>query len=182
MTLPVSYLFVEYVADSGRIKDLDFLYTMRARIVSTWPEIWTMFSKQGSYILGMGMGGVGVAQQIYAPDLWVPTDNLYIYVFGHTGIMGIILLFLFALRVVSLKYWQGQWSLLLACYSIVILTYGVTNNILQGGFLSFTFGMLLSGVFARLSLQSREKTKKLVMDSERDFLVLSLERDTRSSR
>jgi hypothetical protein len=67
------------------------------RIADTWPRAWQWISHNQLMVFGVGLGGIGGPQRIYAPDSFNAADNLFIWLYAYFGV--------FALLYVAVMLW-----------------------------------------------------------------------------
>jgi hypothetical protein len=60
------------------------------RIADTWPHAWDWISRHQMMVFGVGLGGIGGPQRLYAPDNFNPADNLFILLYAYFGIFGLL--------------------------------------------------------------------------------------------
>jgi len=58
----------------------------------TWPEAWAWIAHNQIIPFGVGLGGIGGAQRFFAPDSMNPCDNLFLFLYGNFGILGLVYL------------------------------------------------------------------------------------------
>lgn len=104
-----------------------------------WPIWLRIIVEHGSMLLGRGMGGIGTAQQYFEPALYVPADNIAVYLYGAFGVLGIIFLIVYGRSAASVRM-SGQIGRIFFLCSCLILLVGVTVSIVEGGFLALVFG------------------------------------------
>ncbi|MTK64137.1 MAG: hypothetical protein F8N15_06385, partial [Methanobacterium sp.] len=59
------------------------------RIAYTWPDAWHWIGRHQMLWFGVGLGGIGGPQRLYAPDSFNPTDNLFILLYAYFGVFAI---------------------------------------------------------------------------------------------
>ena len=74
--------------------------TFAMRIIQTWPEAWQWIAMHQIFPLGVGLGGIGGAQRLYAFDYTNPGDNLFLMLYAWFGVLGLVYL---------------AWAMLTAC-------------------------------------------------------------------
>jgi hypothetical protein len=60
------------------------------RIAYTWPDAWKWIVHHQMLWFGVGLGGIGGPQRLYAPDYFNPSDNIAVLLYGYFGIFAII--------------------------------------------------------------------------------------------
>jgi hypothetical protein len=96
------------------------------RINNEWPLLMNHFKSFTDYVLGLGIGAVGVPQKIYGNEnIFSPADNFFIYMYGN---FGIAVLIIFKLVFSRLKKINNQLFLYM---TVFLFSYGVTTNIAE---------------------------------------------------
>ncbi len=62
------------------------------RIAYTWPEAWTWILHHQLLLFGVGLGGIGGPQRLYAPNQFNPADNLFVLLYAYFGIFAVVYL------------------------------------------------------------------------------------------
>ena len=60
------------------------------RIADTWPRAWDWISHNQMLVFGVGLGGIGGPQRLYAPDSFNAADNIFILLYAYFGIFALI--------------------------------------------------------------------------------------------
>ena len=55
------------------------------RIAYTWPDAWKWIVRKQMLVFGVGLGGIGGPQRLYAPDAFNPCDNIAVLMYGYFG-------------------------------------------------------------------------------------------------
>lgn len=66
--------------------------TFAMRIIDTWPDAWHWIFQHQIFPLGVGLGGIGGAQRLYAFDYQNPADNLFLLLYAWFGVLGVLYL------------------------------------------------------------------------------------------
>jgi hypothetical protein len=98
-----------------------------------------MIVERGSPFFGRGLGGIGAAQFYFEPALYSPADNIAVYLFGTFGVLGIILLCVYAWKATRMRIDGPIARFFFYCACLVLLE-GVTVNVLEGSFMAMAFG------------------------------------------
>jgi hypothetical protein len=113
------------------------------RMQYAWPESLALLAHGGNLVLGRGIGGIGTAQKFAEPDLYMFADNLFVYVFVSTGIVGAAALFYALIAKLRTDYRHDRGGFdstyLLLLY---ILGIGITVNTVEGPFQALVLGIL----------------------------------------
>jgi hypothetical protein len=74
--------------DHGRgVFSMESLYL---RIVYTWPDAWAWIEHHQMMWFGVGLGGIGGPQRLYAPDQFNPTDNIALLLYAYFGLFAVL--------------------------------------------------------------------------------------------
>lgn len=60
------------------------------RIAYTWPDAWHWVDRHQMLWFGVGLGGIGGPQRLYAPDNFNPADNLFVLLYAYFGVFAIL--------------------------------------------------------------------------------------------
>ncbi len=60
------------------------------RVAYTWPDAWKWILNHQMLWFGVGLGGIGGPQRLYAPDSFNPSDNIAVLLYGYFGIFAIL--------------------------------------------------------------------------------------------
>jgi hypothetical protein len=124
------------------------------RIVDMWPRSCAILKTPQSWVIGAGIGSIGVPQQ-YS---WVPTgysaaDNLFVYLFVNGGILWAF--GLAATVFVGLRHDRAGCLLddnRVRSLLIVMLGYGITTNMQEQPFFAMIAGVLVAQVWNSSSI------------------------------
>lgn len=62
------------------------------RVESMWPQAWTWIDRKGVFPFGVGLGGIGGGQQLFARDYINAADNLFVFLYAYFGVMALVYL------------------------------------------------------------------------------------------
>jgi hypothetical protein len=60
------------------------------RIAYTWPDAWRWITQHQMLLFGVGLGGIGGPQRLYAPDFFNPSDNIALLLYAYFGIFAFL--------------------------------------------------------------------------------------------
>ncbi len=109
-----------------------------------WPRAWDLLIDRGSFLVGRGPGGIGVAQQYGEWRLVNAGDNVFMYwtvVFGFAGSVYAAFFLASAVRFQSANPQQGALAIAVC---VAVITYGLTANVIEQPLLSFSLGFCCS--------------------------------------
>jgi hypothetical protein len=55
----------------------------------SWPAAWQWIEHHQMLVFGVGLGGIGGSQRLYAPDNFNPADNMFILLYAYFGVFAI---------------------------------------------------------------------------------------------
>ncbi|WP_298542616.1 hypothetical protein [uncultured Aquimarina sp.] len=148
-TMLIAILFVNLalplISWSFSIDDItssNFLRSFEMRIERTWPEAYKLISESGNFITGRGIGGIGVPQNIFEPELSHPADNLFVYLIAIFGI-GAFIVYAFLVRGVYNKQIRNtEVEKLFYILSVYVFAYGITTNVIELPVMSICLGLV----------------------------------------
>lgn len=60
------------------------------RIAYTWPQAWAWIDRSQLLIFGVGLGGIGGPQRLFAPNYFNPADNIAVLFYAYFGIFAFL--------------------------------------------------------------------------------------------
>jgi hypothetical protein len=101
------------------------------RIAYTWPQAWQWIMHHSMMIFGVGLGGIGGPQRLYAPDNFNPADNIFLLLFAYFGAFAI--LYLLTICYLVLRRVTGSEERVVTATAIVafIFGYGAVLSIIE---------------------------------------------------
>ena len=69
--MPISTIMFDYSVKNGAA-DHDALYTLKSRLMNTWPEMLDQINESGNSVLGKGLGGVGISRRYTTRNTMFP--------------------------------------------------------------------------------------------------------------
>lgn len=127
------------------------------RMNGMWPEALELATTHGLPLLGRGIGGIGVALNIYEPNLANAGDNIFVYAIVLVGVLALPLFAVGFFLLIRLSKGQHtkdmQAALLLA---VTINWYGAVSNILEHAILALSLGMVCRYLAHSLSSGGQE--------------------------
>jgi len=126
---------VDYSANSLFENDFNRILfaTMADRIIRVWPKGLSLITEPHIFIFGRGLGGIGVAQNIFEPDLYTSGDSLFIQLLVTIGApLTFLLLMYFIVKLFTKDIIDS-----LLVFTLLIIS--VTHNIIDSPILLFLF-------------------------------------------
>jgi hypothetical protein len=126
------------------------------RAVKTWPDGMALLQRDGHWATGRGLGGIGVAQQVFETDIFSPGDNAFVYLWVALGAAGVAFLLYIALQalraVVPLTRKRRAGIVLVGAF----LSVGLTLNGIEAAIASLFLGVGLSWLADRRREEGQE--------------------------
>ncbi|MFV3129065.1 hypothetical protein [Niveispirillum sp. KHB5.9] len=60
------------------------------RIAYTWPDAWDWIARNQMLVFGVGLGGIGGPQRLYAPSAFNPADNIAVLLYAYFGLFAVL--------------------------------------------------------------------------------------------
>jgi hypothetical protein len=144
--LPIySYLFYDSNARTGFF-DNPLLFSLKLRMIATWPDVFDFLNEKGGWVLGRGIGGLGMSQLHFESNYYFSGDNLFVYSLVYFGIFSIVY-FLFIYKMaqnIDLKNGLFYYLIILALF-----IFGITANVIEDGFFGFFIGLSLRYIWIK---------------------------------
>jgi hypothetical protein len=128
-------------------------FTMR--LYDLWPEAIELIREQGNILLGRGLGGIGTSQIYFETYLYNPVDNIYLFLYGNFGLLGVLYLIYLYYKGRSLEITEELYFCLLLFF---IFQYGITTSLFDNYLICLVLGFFLGHVNnmqLRLAYQSQ---------------------------
>ena len=118
------------------------------RISHTWPATFRGFKHWYNWVVGEGLGGVGLPSLFSGKSAanYTVVDNLHLFLMGNFGIIGTLLFVLFYARM--FRHTNNQRSMSNAAFAVAFMgiSYGIVTNIADDSFspiaIGFAWGLL----------------------------------------
>ncbi|MGC6388410.1 hypothetical protein ACMV8I_12200 [Ewingella sp. S1.OA.A_B6] len=128
--------------------------TMLIRIYQTWPNAMLLLENSTQYFIGKGFGSIGVPTYYFTPAEANSADNIFVYLYIIFGIASVILVFYGMIKFLYFKFESSKDSKQFFIMALVILTGGITSNLIEAAFYSVYGGVIIGVVFSKkLSLK-----------------------------
>lgn len=122
---------------------LRFLFSsFLERVLSIWPAVIELVTNNGSIVLGRGLGGIGAAQ-MYFEIGFLPGDNLALYLYAISGVLGLLLFLGYGMSCTLVYRGQSRYFILMFYFTLAVLLEGLTVNVLESPFFGMVFGLTL---------------------------------------
>jgi hypothetical protein len=110
------------------------------RIAYTWPDAWRWITGHQMLLFGVGLGGIGGPQRLYAADYFNPSDNIALLLYAYFGVFAIVYVGLIWSLV--FKTVTGRLDRVLPALAILafLFGYGAVLSIIEDQSASLFFG------------------------------------------
>lgn len=121
----------------------NMLSSFADRATNTWPGALNEFTHWYHWLIGKGLGGVGIASAFTSSVRVNPIDNLHLYLFGNLGIIGFIFFAILAFQTIRSASRRDNTQITTTAVTVAILLigYGNVTNILDDAFSPIALGM-----------------------------------------
>ncbi len=123
------------------------LSSFAMRISDTWPQALVWIQHQQLLVFGVGLGGLGGAQRLYAPDYFNPADNMFLLLYAFFGVFAILYLAVLAWRIAQPA--RGERALLVPSLGLLmfLLGDGAVISIIEDQAAALFFGAAVGGLW-----------------------------------
>lgn len=144
--LPLSTIWVHYDSSLSGPAAKFLFASFGERMDWMWPDSLNLLTLDGAWHwwVGRGLGGIGVSQQYFEPNHYLPADNLFIYMAVNFGIPVTLILFVGLLLktvVFCLRRGADTWFLPVV---LALMAYGIVVNVIESSLLAFFLGLALA--------------------------------------
>lgn len=143
--------FLDYSANSIR-QSPRLLSSFADRVSQSWPDTLRNFQSWYQWVVGQGLGEVGISKELVSTKHVPPTDNMHLYMFCNFGLLGFALFSLFCFSVLASINRRGVTPAFAAIH--VALGYGVVANIVDDAFTPIVL-LLAWGILNRQEISGK---------------------------
>ena len=124
------------------------LSSFAMRVTDTWPRAFAWIHWNDIFPFGVGLGGIGGAQRLYAPTFYNPSDNLFIFLYAFFGLFGVA--YLLGLGLAGLRTRQPS-SIAEPALAVLafMLGYGVVLSMIEDQVSALCFGAVIGALWQR---------------------------------
>ena len=102
------------------------------RIQTTWPDAFRWISDNNVFPFGVGLGGIGGAQRLFATDLVNAADNVFLFMYGNFGLLALFYLGWAACAGLLLPRFQQDKSHVPLAILAQNIGYGIVLSMMEG--------------------------------------------------
>lgn len=116
------------------------------RVEGMWPAAWKWIEQHELFPFGVGLGGIGGAQQMYSREHMNAADNLFVFMYAYFGLMALVYLALMLCAYFAVPRSCSPSDRNALAMLLQIVTYGIAISILDDGAGAFFLGVALSWI------------------------------------
>lgn len=131
------------------------------RVEEMWPSAWDWIDRQELFPLGVGLGGIGGAQRLYAQGDVNFADNLFVFMYANFGIMAFVYLGWLALAVIRVEDDGTKTAVHAMATLVFLMTYGCVLSMVEDQMASVFFGATAAWLGYRTQQQKVYKRQAL---------------------
>lgn len=146
--LPISTFFITYRLDLDSVLSQVLFASFEDRLTVVWPASLDLALERGSAVLGRGIGGIGAAQKHFEPQLFMPGDSFYIYLYVTFGLLAFWFVAAYVASLARLDTQASPWNLMMWALGVAVLLNGWANNGLESPITASMLGITLSYAYA----------------------------------
>lgn len=141
--LPISSIYISYNLVYDSFVQRFLLTSLGDRLEWMWPDSLKMLKSTQDWVFGLGLGGIGSAQEFFDPKNFLAGDNMFVFMVVNFGIVVSILFFLWLTIAISRKFILDNNRLMFAI-ALFVFSYGIVIDVLDGdGLLALALAWLI---------------------------------------
>lgn len=117
-----------------------FLMSFADRLVFSWPQTFGRFEYWFQWFFGLGIGEVGIAKQIFSVVRIPPVDNIWLYLYATSGMVGLGIFLYVSFLVYRMR---SPYALVIFIQLLVLVCYGMVANIFDDAISCFVLGLVV---------------------------------------
>lgn len=127
IALPIVMLDVHFAHGTGIFSG----ESLGQRLTVTWPEAWHWIGHRQFLLFGVGLGGIGGPQRLYAEADFNPADNMFVFLYAYFGVFAVF--YLLALCLLVLRPVTGSKACAIPALASIafLLGYGAVVSIIE---------------------------------------------------
>jgi hypothetical protein len=146
ISLPAYSFVTQWPFDIRDVQTARALFSFEDRFSSMWPSNLEHLVEHGNILLGSGLGNFG-ASAIKFSSVFIPaSDNIYLYVYQITGVVGLLFFFYVLLKFMVMSFSSGFTSRFVLAFLATILIAGVTDGTFESPISALLLGICISQI------------------------------------
>jgi len=127
IALPIVMFDVHFAHGTGIFSG----QSLGERIAVTWPDAWHWIGHRQFLLFGVGLGGIGGPQRLYAEAAFNPADNMFVFLYAYFGVFAVF--YLLALCILVLRPVTGSTERAIPALATIafLLGYGIVVSIIE---------------------------------------------------
>jgi hypothetical protein len=114
------------------------------RVEEMWPQAWRWIDHHDAFPFGVGLGGIGGAQRLYANDELNAADNIFILMYAYFGMMSVVYLGGIAAIAMRIRNDSATMAAHAMATLVFLLGYGCVISLLEDQIASLFLGASLA--------------------------------------
>ena len=147
--LPLTTLLIHYEPKLDSLGNAFLFASFGDRLNWMWPNSLGLLQDGAEWIIGRGLGGIGMAQQYFEPSRYLAADNMFVYLAVDIGPLFAAALLWIVARGVLTAFIRSSDAVLVFAIFMFIAVYGLVVNIFEEPFLSFLLGTAVSATIVK---------------------------------
>jgi hypothetical protein len=123
------------------------------RIESMWPKSWKWIHAREIFPFGVGLGGIGGAQRLYAPNDVNAADNMFLLLYAYFGVMSFIYMGLVMAAAMKVSKHAGQSATTGMAVLFFLVSYGCVITLVEDQMAALFLGAALASIYAQIKSQ-----------------------------
>ena len=132
------------------------------RIEEMWPQAWTWIHNHEAFPFGVGLGGIGGAQRLYAPKDVNAADNMFILMYAYFGMMSFIYLGFIGIMASRIKSHGSTGEANALAVLVYLLGYGCVISILEDQMAALFLGASVAFLCREIQLEQYQNTNNFL--------------------
>lgn len=121
------------------------LLSLWDRFTWMWPAAFQMLNHWYEYIVGIGLGAIGVPQKLVNIN-YNTADNIFVYFYISFGFFAFLYLSLLQISLLKAEL-SSAMGRFVAYFYLIFWIYGITTNNIESAFMSIVFGFSIGYLF-----------------------------------
>lgn len=117
------------------------------RVSYTWPDAWQWILHHQMLVFGVGLGGIGGPQRLYAINSFNPADNFFILMYAYFGAFAVV--YLFFVCALALRPVVGSKERATAALAVLafLLGYGIVLSLVEDQIAALFLGAAIGALW-----------------------------------
>lgn len=149
LSLPIYSFVLQWPFDIRDAEAARTLFSIEERYTNMWPHNLSHVLDHGNLLLGSGLGNFGAAAVKFGSILIPASDNLYIYVYQISGLVGLLFMCFMMTKYLVIPFSTTFMSRFVLVFMPTIVTTGVTDGSFESPVTAMVFGICISQIMGK---------------------------------